>query len=155
MKTIKELCNEIAMNKGIMKTDNDAILEYQDIIGHSSEQENEEVSNGVLAEIFYRVFGEAYGTVAAIKYYMTHSDRVYDMQYNLGEAEAKAEKYEKRIAELEKTYSEKAKECCELETKLRETQQNLTVKERNLISKEDEIIKLKAILWDMQNGASA
>ena len=44
MKTIKELCNEIVMNKGMIKTDSESILEYQDIIGHSSEEENEEVS---------------------------------------------------------------------------------------------------------------
>lgn len=155
MKTITDLCNEIAMNKGTMKTDNEAILEYQDIIGHSSEDENEKVSNGVLAEIFYRVYGEAYGTVAAIKYYLSHSDKLCDIQYELGEAKALNEKHKKRIEELEESYNTKVKQCCELETKLREAQQNLTVRERNLAGKDEEIIKLKAILWDMQNGASA
>jgi len=76
-KTIKELCRRVAATHMLDKLDDDTVVAYQDLIGHATMEENKELSNdSALMETFYWIYGAAYGTVAAIKFYMQNSNKV-------------------------------------------------------------------------------
>ena len=54
-------------------TNIEAICHYQDVFGHSSEEDHEKAANGEYKETFYRLYEEAYGVVATINFDRKHS----------------------------------------------------------------------------------
>ena len=148
-KTIRELCKRVAATNSL-DTGNDAIIAYQDLIGHATMEENQEISNTPeLVESFYKVYGVAYGTCAAIKFYLNNSDKIADMQCDIEEYKAKAEKEHNDLVEARQY-------ILELEGRVKECKRDMdgTLKQIELldgaISERDaEIVQLKAKLFDL------
>lgn len=147
--TIRELCKRVAATGGL-DLDNESIIAYQDLIGNATLEENADISNTPeLMESFYRIYGAAYGTVAAIKYYMQSSNRILDMQYELGEYKAILEGKEKIIEEernLKKDYKNRFDEALR---DMEGTEKELMSYKAELEAKNKEIIELKAKLYDL------
>lgn len=147
--TILDLCKEVART-GSLDTSSEKAIEYQDVIGHSNTGTLEEVANTPeLIESFYRIYGVAYGTPAAIKYYVEHSDRQMDQRQQLEDAKATLEKRDTRIKELEKALLDVERIVEENEVTLKEIRNEMKRNDTAIKSAEDENIKLKAELYDL------
>ena len=71
--------NHIQSSRG-MDCSPEAICDYQDMIGHSSIEQLAELANSdILKEAFYKVYGEAYGTVEAIKFFCKNGQKIQDI----------------------------------------------------------------------------
>ena len=144
MKDYKDLVQTVKtiQSSHIMDCSEQAVCDYQDMIGHSSEEELEELANGAFIETFYKVYGQAYGTAEAIKFYCRHSEKIRNIQTDLSETECDRDRY-KALYEDQKKLSDKFhSETCEAEQKAHD----LEVENTKL---NKEIIKLKAKLYDL------
>ena len=147
--TILDLCKEVART-GSLDTREEKLIEYQDIIGHSDTQTLDEVSNTPeLIESFYRIYGAAYGTPAAIKLYIELSDRQVDQRMQIEDAKATLEKRDARIKELEAALQGIKQLAEENKTVMAEIEKEASRKDTIIRSTEDENIKLKAELYDL------
>lgn len=154
-KTIRELCKGVVGGwLPLMANDNEAIVIYQDLIGHATVEENRDLANDpALMETFYRIYGIAYGTVAAIKFYLTNSDKIAAMQADIEYNKDKVKRLETQLETERKTskfWNDKADEYKDMfeESKcgMEETQKVLNDKDRLIMA-------LKAKLYDLtQNG---
>lgn len=104
-KELMELVKEVQAS-GILKTDEASIVEYQDMIGHSTEEDLEELSNGMYKEAFYRVYGAAAGVIEAIRFYHKHGQKMIDMRDRLYMLETEDEKQREKIEKLQEIGSE-------------------------------------------------
>ena len=149
-KTIEELCKKVASNSGhLLPNDEDAVVMYQDLIGHATVEENRDLANDpALMETFYRIYGVAYGTVAAIKFYMQNSNSVQAKRDDLKMYEDMADKYREKIAEQADIITGLNKMMAEAEMK--EVRLNNEVSQLNaqLETRDREIMELKAKLYD-------
>lgn len=152
-KTIRELCKSVAGNCAhLLDINNDAVTVYQDLIGHATVEENMELANDpALMETFYRIYGVAYGTTAAIKYYLNNSDKILEMKADLDYNKDKIAQLDSQLETERKTvkfWNDKADEYRE---KLNESKQDMegTIKALEMVRKEN--IELKAKLYDLQN----
>lgn len=152
-KTIKELCRRVAATHMLDKLDDDTVVAYQDLIGHATMEENKELSNDpALMETFFWIYGAAYGTVAAIKFYMQNSNKVENI---LAERDTYKADYEglketkKLLSEQLETAKKNSETLCD---KLYEAKQEIDDTLKKLKTKDAEIVELKAKLYDaMQN----
>ena len=154
-KTIRDLVKRVARERRLDLND-DAIVQYQDLIGHATVEENQELANTPeLMETFYWIYGAAYGTVAAIKFYLNNSDKIADLQCEKEEYKAKAEKTAKELETARGSIKE-------LEGQLHETVRDMDgmsreVEDLKSIIDDDqtEITRLKALLFDLQEENNA
>ena len=134
----------------ILATDEASVCEYQDMIGHSSEEELEELANGVYKHTFYRVYGLAYGTVEAIVFFTKHGEKIKAMLTENAELKCDIEDAKDDI----KKAKAEAEKYAELMTKARdewEAEKNEKEKMQYVIDQKDyEIMQLKAKLYDLQ-----
>lgn len=79
---------------GGLDCDIDSVCEYQDMIGHSSEEQLADLANGKYSRVFYRVYCEAYNVHQTIEFYCKHGKFFRKLQENLADAKADVEKYE-------------------------------------------------------------
>lgn len=80
----------------VMNCTEEAITRYQDMIGHSSIEELTELANtDVYKETFYKVYGIAYGTVEAIRFYLNNSNKIKDLLEEKADIEADRDLYKK------------------------------------------------------------
>ena len=152
-KTIKELCRRVAATHMLDKLDDDTVVAYQDLIGHATMEENKELSNDpALMETFYWIYGAAYGTVAAIKFYMQNSNKVENIlaERDTYKADYEGLKETKRLlSEQLETAKKNSETLCD---KLYEAKQEIDDTLKKLKTKDAEIVELKAKLYDaMQN----
>lgn len=152
-KTIRELCNRVASNSAhLLPNDEEAIVVYQDLIGHATEEENSNLANEpALMETFYRIYGVAYGTVAAIKFYMDHSNRVYNLRAELDDYKEELEEVRTRLKNSEeraKFWEDKSNEYKE-ELKKKQHDIDETCMTVEMLRKES--MELKAKLYDLQS----
>lgn len=150
-KTIREWCNEIVRRPGHgMETDMETVCLYQDAIGHSCEEELTEISNDrSINETFYRIYGVAYGTVEAIKFYMRHSDNVTRIIEEKEEAENNLEKANKAVKEKEEVRAQTNAELIEAYRKEEKAKHELYEAMQALEKAQQENIILKAKLYDL------
>lgn len=148
-KTIRDLCKRVAATRGL-DTDMESITQYQDLIGHATLEENADIANTPeLTETFYRIYGLAYGTVEAIKYYMNNSNKVIGMRYEIDEYKGvieslkNAEQVQKERAEDFKGKLEEAKRDMD------GTMNRISLLEGALAERDAEIVQLKAKLFDL------
>ena len=152
--TIRDLVKRVARERRLDLND-EAIVQYQDLIGHATVEENQELANTPeLMETFYWIYGAAYGTVAAIKFYLNNSDKIADLQCEKEEYKAKAEKTAKELETARGSIKE-------LEGQLKETKRDMdgTLKEldayKGVVNTQDrEIMKLKAKMYDLMEEIS-
>lgn len=134
---------------GGLDINEESIVEYQDMIGHSTIEQLQELSNSEFKETFYRVYGHSYGTVEAIKFYCKNSEW---MLSRLEEIDNLTEE-NNSLSVAFKEQVEMFKHQIELTEKAqRERDHNAALiaeqKER-IDAQEREIITLKAKLYDM------
>ena len=153
-KTIRELVNRVAASHVLDVNDGDRV-KYQDLIGHATLEENAELANDpALNETFYWIYGAAYGTTAAIKFYLNNSNKIAELQADLEYNKDKVTRLEKDLEEqkqLAKTWEEEVKTESK---KLAEARRDMdgTVQALEMVRKEN--IELKAKLYDLlQKGA--
>ena len=164
MKTLKEmnlqeLVNITAATHGL-NTDIESITIMQDIIGHTSIDEVANIANGPHKETFYWIYGECYGTVEAIKYYVNNSEtlenRICDrIDEAVSEERNKAEEDQKSGKEEPNHSKDEYLKMCdsrnEYRRKFAEASGKLDNAELKIADMEAEIIKLKAMLFDLMN----
>ncbi len=149
--TIRELVNRVARESGhILDLHDEAVVVYQDLIGHATEEENTELCNDpAVNETWYRIYGVAYGTTAAIKWYLNHSNKIAEMQCDLEEYKAKASKLEEDLGEAKKAVGVQKANAETLNSQLYECKRDMDGTLKALKKKDDEIIQLKAKLYDL------
>lgn len=147
-KTIRELVNRVAATHGY-DTDMESVTAYQDLIGHATIEENRALANDpALNETFYRIYGLAYGTIEAIKFYMANSDKVAGLK---GELADYKEGFQDKCKELEVAkdrIEEQKNKITELDGRIHELNRDMEGTQQSLREKEDEIVRLKAKLYD-------
>lgn len=143
---INELMAQIKCNRNVMATDQESILTYQDVIGHSSIQQNIDASNSNDADLFFRIYGEAYGVNAAIQFFIDHSLYCSTLRNDNSMYKVRIDDYKKTIESKEEMISNINRKNVDLEIK----NQNLLEQVESLT---DEIIRLKAKLYDILEKA--
>ena len=146
--TIRELTNEVART-GMLDVSKEKVVEYQDMIGHASVEENKKLLNSTLMESFLRIYGVAYGTNAAIRYYLQNSEAQLDKERKINALTKDIEGMCKKANELEKenmNYYKLSEENIQIIGKLERERDEW---EQNYHVLEDEMIRLKAKLYDL------
>ena len=165
---LKALVKNVART-GILDTSEKAIVDYQDMIGHSTLEELHAIANSENGEekrAFYRVYAEAAGVINAIKYYRDNSnfiqEKLFD-QYQQGFDDGKAT--QKRLDEIDAKVALDEKQA-QVEFWQAEAKQNrdeadlykdsadenrreATRQAKEIEALQAEIIRLKAKLFDL------
>lgn len=150
MGKLEELLKEVARTGVIDISTTDKVVEYQDLIGHSTVQELRELANTTtLRDSFYRVYDVAYGIVATINFYTKNDDRIVQLAEAIADQEAETEKGSKLIEDLREANKLLNENVKSLEKQLAEAKRDVEGMEYNLKAKDEEIIKLKARLYDL------
>lgn len=146
MKNIFDLFNEINANGGMIETTTENICYMQDCIGHSSVEEVRKAANSDSKELFYRVYGIAYGTVESIKYYRRNDEKILDLVADYEYIKNELEAGRATIADLKTQRNNSDAESVKLINEKAELQ-------RENDRQKQEIIELKAMLFDLMKGA--
>lgn len=149
--TIRELTKEVART-GMLDISKEKVVEYQDLIGHTSVEENRELLNSTLMESYLRIYGVAYGTNAALRYYLNNSEAQLDRDRKISGLTKDIEGMCKKVSELEKENKELHDlnmENIQIIGKLERERDEWELRYHAL---EDDVIKLKAKLYDATQG---
>ena len=141
-------------------TDIDSVCHYQDVFGHSCEEDLEKAAEGEYKEVFYRLYDEAYGTVQMINFYSKHSayvrnlrERVEDLECDVEEAKAETERQRELKKSRDNDLADAAKRIEELKAENRKLVDD-NAKIADAVTKlAQDLIKHKAMLLDMQQEA--
>lgn len=90
-KNLEELLKEVQATRGL-DTNIEFITHVQDLIGHSTIDELHDLS-WQYKETFYRVYDEAEGIEATMRFFAEHSKFSLNLQEQLADAEADRDKY--------------------------------------------------------------
>lgn len=151
MKEYKDLLETLRniQATGGMDVSNEAVCDYQDMIGHSCEEDLEELANGNYKEAFYRVYGVAYGTVEAIRFHCKHGKKIIELFDRIADLETLSNTQADRINSLEKINEE----WIERTEKTRQAWEKAEKEKIELLKKIDELEaknqELKAKLYDL------
>lgn len=149
MKQYEDLVNLIqkvqATPGHILDTSEAAICEMQDMIGHSTEEDLRDLANNDNTKYqFFRIYGYAYGTVEAIRFFTKHSDKLDRIIYDRDEALADLADANEKVESLKKENGRLTVEKGSLERKVDDMQAAID-------QQAEEIIRLKARLFDLLN----
>ena len=136
-----KLLNRVQATGGL-DVDEKSICEYQDMIGHSTQEQLRELANGNLKESFYRVYGHSYGTVEAIRFFTQNSNKMYDLLLERDGLKADLEIANK---DIDKYMLESSKNYKAMIQERQEKEQA----QDDLKKAQEEIIRLKARLFDL------
>ena len=138
------LLKRVKAKRGL-DTDMESVCNYQDMIGHSTDEELSELANGEYKSEFYWVYSTAYRIEDTLNFYMHHSDKIFelcvqcdDLKCTNEELRAELSAAKKALSEEQQLYATVNKGKCSLE------KENVDLKA--------EIIKLKARLYDLMEG---
>lgn len=148
-KTIRDLCKRVASMNGL-EIDNESVIVYQDLIGHATLEENYELANDpALMESFYRIYGVAYGTIAAIKFYMTNSKKVIELNAELEYQKNKVDELNVMLKSSHKEEEFWRSKSDEYKEALKEKEATIKATTDALEAQVRENTELKARLYDM------
>lgn len=141
-------------------TDIESVCHYQDVFGHSCIEDLEKAAEGDYKETFYRLYDCAYGTVQMISFYANHSawsrklnDTIDDLQCTVEEQKTEIEKLRQERKSRDNDICEGAKRIEELKAENRKLiEENAKIAD-TVTKLAQEAIRLKAMLWDMQQEA--
>lgn len=136
-----KLLNKVQATGGL-DVDEKSICDYQDMIGHSTQEQLRKLANGNLKESFYRVYGHSYGTVEAIRFFTQNSNKMYDL---LSERDGLKADLEIANKDIDKYMLESSKNFKAMMQERQEKEQA----QDDLKKAQDEIIRLKARLFDL------
>lgn len=145
---LRELTNEVART-GMLDVSEEKVLEYQDLIGHASVEENQSLLNSTLMESYLRIYGVAYGTNAALRYYLQNSDAQREKDVKIASLERDIKARDKRIEELEDENTKYLQNISENSNLYNKLERERGEWEQNYHVLQEEMIKLKARLYDM------
>lgn len=148
-KTIRDLCKRVAHTHGF-DTDNESIVAYQDLIGHATQEENHDISNAPeLMESFYQIYGAAYGTVAAIKFYLQNSDKMVAKENNYEIMKDALEEHKTMLDSARKAEDFWRNKAEEYKGMLAEAKRDMEGTEKRLKISDADMVTLKARLYDL------
>lgn len=148
--SLEELLREVKATGGL-DTDIDFIVHVQDLIGHSCLEDLDRLSHEY-KETFYRVYDEAEGIIATIKFFAEYSNFSVKLREELAEAEADRDKLQHFYNEEQKKSLEFARERNEKEAEnIRITAEANDLRRENEALKA-ELIALKAKLYDLMTA---
>lgn len=151
-KTLEELIAEVSAT-GMIETTTEAAIHYQDLIGHSTTETLYNLANGSQNQEFYKVYGIAYGTIAAIKCYMEYSQKQIDLRSDYEEVKARQELTQKKLDDQISLYSKmdalSRSAIDEYTGKLAAAQEEARQQAEMIKEQATEIMKLKARLFDL------
>ena len=149
-KNLEELLKEVQATRGL-DTNIEFITHVQDLIGHSTIDELHDLS-WQYKETFYRVYDEAEGVEATMRFFAEHSRFSTNLQEQLAEAEADRDKYRH-------LYETKEAENKNIKQDLQNTRNDLGSQDIKVheLKKENEELKkeidhLKAKLYDFMTA---
>ena len=142
-KHLVELCKRTKATKGL-DTSIDRVVEYQDMIGHSTENELADLSNSEYKKEFYWIYSTAYRIEDTINFYVNHSEKIaamvnenIDLKDDLEEEKSKNVELSEKYKTAKNNYDNAFHENAVLKTTIE-------------MLKSD-IINLKAKLYDLSN----
>ena len=139
VKLLKEVKATNAIDTNIEK-----ICEYQDMIGHSAEEELAELANGNYKSEFYRVYALSYRIEDTIRFYRKHDNTILEMIEENEQLEDDNKVLEQKLVESKSRLDE-------TERKLIEERNKNSLNAVEIDNLKAEIIKLKARLYDLIN----
>lgn len=137
---------------GGLDVDEKSICEYQDMFGHSTEEQLAELSNGVYKEIFYRIYGYAYGTVAAIRFHCQHGEKILNICRRNDELNADVEDLTDTLKKKEEQIAKKQETAEKFQQGYEKALNDIKAAEDKAAKLEAENIALKAKLYDLMTA---
>lgn len=151
MKGHKELIETVKMIQatGGMDTDETSICEYQDMIGHSSQEQLTDLATGNYRESFYRLYCAAYGVINTLRFYWNFSDKCNSLREVAADREAEIDKLNFLLEEEQKATKEQKASREEVQTGYADLVKDYNEAKRKTEEQAAEIIQLKAKLYDL------
>lgn len=138
-------------------TDIDSICHYQDVFGHSCEEDLEKAAEGEYKEVFYRLYDEAYGTVQMINFYSKHSAYVRHLHEQIDDLECRVEELKDDCAKIRQERQNRDNDICDARARIEELKKNIELQKKDndeliktIFRDAQEIMRLKAALYDMK-----
>ena len=147
---LEELLKEVQATRGL-DTNIEFITHVQDLIGHSTIDELHDLS-WKYKETFYRVYDEAEGVEATMRFFAEHSRFSLNLQEQLADAEADRDKYQHLYKTEKEGRDLDLKELQELRGKHNKNLTELVGKQREVDELRKELITLKAKLYDLMTA---
>lgn len=147
---LEELLKEVQATRGL-DTSIEFITHVQDLIGHSTIDELHDLS-WQYKETFYRVYDEAEGVEATMRFFAEHSRFSLNLQEQLADAEADRDKYQHLYKTEKESRDLDLKELQELRGRHNKNLTELVNKQREVDELRKELITLKAKLYDLMTA---
>lgn len=147
-KDLLELVKKVQATGG-MDTDEKSVCDYQDMIGHSTDEQLRELANGDYKHAFYRIYGCAYGTIGAIQFFTKHSDKLDQILRDRDEAICDRDEALEELEKIKDKISDNLLKVHKAVDAMEEEKAARIKAEKDLQAAQDEIIRLKARLFDM------
>lgn len=144
---LEELLKEVKATR-LLDTKIEFITHVQDLIGHSTVEELHDLSREY-KETFYWVYDTAEGIESTLRFFAENSKFSTELQEQLADAEADRDKYN-GLYNLEKeSLDSVTTTLLSRNTEVRELKNKLEEAEKEVSSLQEELIKLKAKLYDL------
>ena len=137
-------------------TTTEAICHYQDVFGHSCYEDLEKASESEYKETFWRLYDEAYGTVAMITFYGQHSRYCRDLRERIEDLEAETEEHKdiekdlrQKILSRDRDLVDASKTISDLRCEIASLKDGRRKDAEALADVGKEVVRLKARLFDL------
>ena len=144
VKTLKEV-----QATGIMDTKTETVCNYQDMIGHSTVGQLNELSHGQYKEAFYRVYCQACGVIETLRFYFENSEAITAYREQIADHDAEIESLHGRLEESEKVRDHFIKEHRNACREWSNASAEIKKRDAEIEALKRETIELKARLYDM------
>lgn len=138
------LLKRVKATRGL-DTDMESVCNYQDMIGHSTDEELSELSNGEYKSEFYWVYSTAHRIEDTLNFYMHHSDKIFELRVQCDDLKCTNE-------ELSDELVKRKAELSDISCKYMQSEKENAELEKENAALNAEIIKLKARLYDLMEA---
>ena len=138
------LLKRVKATRGL-DTDMESVCNYQDMIGHSTDEELSELANGEYKHEFYWVYSTAYRIEDTLNFYVNHSDKIFALRVQCDDLKCTNE-------ELSDELAKRKTELSDIGCKYMQSEKENAELEKENADLKAEIIKLKARLYDLMEG---
>ena len=138
------LLKRVKATRGL-DTDMESVCNYQDMIGHSTDEELSELANGEYKSEFYWVYSTAYRIEDTLNFYMHHSDKIFELCVQCDDLKCTNE-------DLSDELAKRKAELSDIGCKYMQSEKSKAELEKENADLKAEIIKLKARLYDLMEG---
>jgi len=137
-------------------TDIESICHYQDVFGHSCEEDHEKAAEGEYKEVFYRLYEKAYGAVEMVKFDRKHSvyyrnlrDRIEALECDIEDHLETENDLRQKIQSRDKDISHASETIENLRQELNANKDETKKGYEVIFNQNKEIMRLKAKLFDL------